>query len=76
METFPLKYFVLSKRGKVKKKLYIWYNFIIIIQDMELRPEREEMKKMAVEIDILKDFSKIWDVKEGLREIKLLGKAF
>jgi hypothetical protein len=35
METFLLKYSVLLKRGKVKKKLYIWYNFIIIIQDMD-----------------------------------------
>ncbi len=42
MKTSRLKYSVLLKRGKVKKKLYIWYNFIIIIQDMDQRTEPEK----------------------------------
>ncbi len=35
MDTFSLEYYVLSKRVKVKKKLNIWYIFLIIIQDVD-----------------------------------------
>jgi hypothetical protein len=45
MHIFSLKYYVLSKRGKVKKKLNIWYNFLNIIpyMDPETKPEKREI---------------------------------
>jgi len=45
MNTFRLKYCVLSKRGKVKKKLNIWYNFLNIIPDVDYgtKPEKREI---------------------------------
>jgi len=45
MDTFPLKNYVLSKRGKVKKKLNIWYNFLNIIPDVDYgtKPEKREV---------------------------------